>query len=150
LIGLIALIALIALVSGLLPLLRWLLPVVIQAALDALAFQLLDLLKLLAQVIHDAGGHVVAVELLVALVAHALQHLSQAHRAAAIFAAHALLHQAAHRLLQVAVFQVIIRKRIENIVGVQSFDSLRSIPTRIAVAIFLKAFEHGACILYRR
>src|SRR6266705_422657 len=103
--------------------------------LNALSLQLLDLFKLLAQVIHYPRSHIVTVELLLTHIAHTLHHLAQSHGTTTILAAYAFLHEAPESLLQIAVFQVIVREVNRDLIGVNLFDAQSAIPACVPSAI---------------
>src|SRR5260221_11750258 len=103
--------------------------------LNALSLQLLDLFKFLTQVIHYPRSHIVTAELLLAHIAHTLHHLAQSHGTTTILAAYAFLHEPPESLLQIAVFQGIIRERIQDVIRVKPFETLPPGPSRVSIAI---------------
>src|SRR5581483_7386648 len=104
----------------------------LQAALDAAPLGLEDLLELLADVLQ----HVVElelVELLLALLAQALEELLQAHHAVAGAVLEAGLHHPLQRAADVPVGEQVVGELLHQLFRVERRELLRAVPARVAI-----------------
>ena len=98
--------------------------------LDSLALRLADRLELLLDVV-EGGAEVVAVQLALAPLAHALHQVPQAGQPS-LRSLHAPLEQPAQGALEIALGHQLLGHGVQEILGVEVPDLLRPVPARVA------------------
>ena len=98
--------------------------------LDALALRLADRLELLLDVV-EGRAEIVAVQLALAPLAHALHEVPQAGQLA-LRSLQAPLEEPAERALEIALGHQLLGHGVQEILGVEVPDLLRPVPARVA------------------
>ena len=102
----------------------------LQPALDALALLVEDLIELLGDVVVDAA-EVPVLELLAPALTEPLEHLPHPHQVLAVAVLEALLEHPAHRGVEVAVVEEIVRHLRQERVGVEIETALGAVPSGV-------------------
>src|SRR5437870_9780320 len=104
----------------------------LEAVVDALPLAAKDVVQFLANIAEDVV-EVVALELLQALLAEALEHLLEARQPAALLVAPAATHQPVQRVIEVAALEQVFGEPVEELLGVPTERLLGPIPSLVAI-----------------